>query len=365
MLDLGGGMFTHFAGLPHLSALATRAAPDVVRRVVAEVDRLLARREGLFADEQIDGIEDYRQRRARGDDGDGYGDIFVLVDGWGALRSGFEDLETDLQDWATRGSSFGMHLVATTTRWSDFRPATRDLFGHRLELRLGDPLDSEIDRARAARVPERSPGRGLPAAPWRSWWLSRGSTETRTRSPSEAGIADLVSRTRGRWPGRPAPPLKLLPLDVDLDQVRRQRPPAETELLLGLAEPDLSPLALDPDADPRPARARRRRIGSRPPCCGCSAERSPALADLTAHSCCWSTRVEGCSARCPQQQLLAHQASGPGGAEAVAELAAHLTQRLPGPEVCADQLVSAAGGPAPRSSWSSTTTSSSPSRCPR
>ena len=37
----------------------------------------------------------------------------------------------------------------------------RDLLGTRLELRLGDPCDSEIDRRAAANVPEQPPGRGL------------------------------------------------------------------------------------------------------------------------------------------------------------------------------------------------------------
>ena len=37
----------------------------------------------------------------------------------------------------------------------------RDILGSRLELRLGDPLDSEIDRKVAALVPVGRPGRGL------------------------------------------------------------------------------------------------------------------------------------------------------------------------------------------------------------
>ena len=46
------------------------------------------------------------------------------------------------------------------TRWTEIRPGIRDLLGTRLELRLGDPIDSEIDRRAAANVPEQSPGRG-------------------------------------------------------------------------------------------------------------------------------------------------------------------------------------------------------------
>ena len=36
--------------------------------------------------------------------------------------------------------------MAAAGKWSEFRPAIRDLFGTRLELRLGDPYESEVDR---------------------------------------------------------------------------------------------------------------------------------------------------------------------------------------------------------------------------
>src|SRR5699024_2829997 len=41
------------------------------------------------------------------------------------------------------------------------RPALRDLIGTRIELRLGDPAESELDRRQAQRVPADKPGRGL------------------------------------------------------------------------------------------------------------------------------------------------------------------------------------------------------------
>ena len=44
-------------------------------------------------------------------------------------------------------------MIASAGKWSQFRPAIRDLFGTRLELRLGDPYESEVGRAAAGRVP--------------------------------------------------------------------------------------------------------------------------------------------------------------------------------------------------------------------
>ena len=315
VLDLGGGILTRLAGLPQVAAVATRTTPDVVRRVVAELGK------------QLD----------RSEQGDGSGQIVLVVDGWGALRAEFEDVEPRLQDWATRGSSYGMHLVAATTRWSDFRPSTRDLFGHRLELRLGDPLDSEIDRARAARVPERTPGRGI----------SAGGLEFRAALPRvdaesdpttlDAGISDLVARSRAAWQGRAAPRLRLLPTTIDLEEVRRQAPPRSGRLILGLAEPDLAPMGLDLDLDPHllvlgdlgSGRTNLLRVL----CREISRTSGPDQAQVLLLD-----PRRGLLGELPTEQMLAQQTTVTAAAEAVAELATALTSRLPGPCVTPEQM---------------------------
>ncbi|MFO7193888.1 MAG: hypothetical protein DIU77_016725, partial [Thermocrispum agreste] len=53
-----------------------------------------------------------------------------------------------------------MHLVVTTNRWSDVHSALRDQFGTRLELRLGDKIDSMINMRKAGEIPQ-IPGRGM------------------------------------------------------------------------------------------------------------------------------------------------------------------------------------------------------------
>ena len=122
---------------------------------------IVDRREAYFRAQGIDSIETYRSRRTQGRADDGYGDVYLVIDGWSTLRADFDDLQLHLQQLAGRGLTFGFHLVAASSRWADFRAAMRDTFGTRLELRLGDPLDSEIDRKVAALVPTGRPGRGL------------------------------------------------------------------------------------------------------------------------------------------------------------------------------------------------------------
>ena len=220
VLDFGGGTFAPLARFPHVAGVATRSEPDVVRRVVAEVQGVVERREAYFREHGIDSIETYRSRRAQGRADDGWGDVFLVVDGWSTLRAEFDDIEMELQQLAGRGLTFGIHIIAASGRWADFRAAMRDVFGSKLELRLGDPLDSEIDRKVAALVPTGRPGRGL--VPSKLHFLAAlprvdGDADAGTLGD---GVDDLIDRASVAWKGNPGPKLRLLPETVTLDKIR-------------------------------------------------------------------------------------------------------------------------------------------------
>ena len=141
--------------------VANRSEPEVVRRLVAEVRGIVDARERYFRANGIDSIETYRSRRAAGRVDDGYGDVFLVVDGWPTVRAEFDELETQIHELAGRGLTFGVHVIVTSSRWMDFRNQIRDVLGTRIEMRLGDPSDSEVDRRLAANVPKGRPGRGI------------------------------------------------------------------------------------------------------------------------------------------------------------------------------------------------------------
>jgi ESX secretion system protein EccC len=249
-LDFGGGTIGPLSGLPHVGGVATRQQGDRVRRTVAEVRAILERREQEFVERGIESIAAYRIMRANGEiTGDGFGDVFLVIDGWLTLRQEYEQLELDITALAARGLGYGIHVVAATNKWSEFRPAIRDLLGTRFELRLGDPYESEVGRAQAANVPEHSPGRGLT----REGLHFLTALPRIDGQPDAAGLADavrkLVETVDVAWQGPRAPEVRLLP---SLFGVTELPGPAQTGTRIPFAvdEAALSPVFLDFAADP-------------------------------------------------------------------------------------------------------------------
>ena len=252
-LDFGGGSLGTLKDLPHVGGVYGRLDSIGVRRTVGEVSTLLAGREARFGELGVDSMASYRRRRAaqaglnNGADTDPFGDVFLVVDGWTTLRKDYDELEGVITDIATRGLSYGIHVVASAPRWMDYRPAIRDLFGSRVELRLGDPTDSMVNRRAAVNVPEKA-GRGLVEHPTDK----NKSLHLLTVRPELSGAgetAGLVKMIATNWAGAPAPRVRLLPpslpyADIDLGRSTGLRLP------IGIAESDLQPVEIDFAGDP-------------------------------------------------------------------------------------------------------------------
>ncbi len=211
IIDFGGGSMVTLADLPHVGGVAQRREADRVTRTVAEITALLDYREDMFARNGLDSMSAYRRARADGRFADEpLGDVFLIIDGWFTIRQDYEKLEQQLQDVATRGLSYGIHLIVAAGRWSEIRPWLRDVLQTRFELRLGDPMESEMDFRRAKDVPE-VPGRGMTAEKYHYLTaLPRIDGRTSSDDVSEA-LTALVSRIRDHWTGPPAPGVRLLP----------------------------------------------------------------------------------------------------------------------------------------------------------
>ncbi|MEW2444538.1 type VII secretion protein EccCa [Micromonospora marina] len=240
LLDFGGGGLAAIGDLPHVGSIAGRLDADRVSRTVAEVNNLMTERERRFAALGVDGIATYRERRASGEiTDDPYGDVFLVVDGWFTLRQEYEPAETVIRQLAARGLNFGVHLILTTARWSEVHHAMRDQIGTRLELRLGDPVDSAVDLRLAATVPA-SPGRGLTVD--KLHFLAAlprvdGSPDDESATEGARALASLVAEY---WTGDRAPAVRTLPAELTASALPAS--PTPLHLCLGIDEERLDPV---------------------------------------------------------------------------------------------------------------------------
>ncbi|MFF9034642.1 type VII secretion protein EccCa [Streptomyces sp. NPDC014892] len=250
-LDFGGGGLSSLADLPHVGGVASRLDPERVRRTVAEVAGILNRREQLFRANGIDSIGTYRRRRAAGElPGEAWGDVFLVIDGWGHFKGDYEGLEGIVHDIAGRGLGYGIHVVLSASRYMEVRSALKDQILGRLELRLGDVMDSEFDRRVAANVPAGVPGRGQVAEKLHFMTaLPRIDSSSDAEGLSDA-TAQLVRAVEGNWQGPAAPTVRLLPRRLPADQLPKGFEFPQHGIAIGIDEANLEPVFIDFDTDP-------------------------------------------------------------------------------------------------------------------
>lgn len=229
-LDFGGGALAALRGLPHVGAVAGRSEPDLVRRTVAQLTSIVAGRQQARGDGQAGNA-------------DGWGRVFLVIDGWAVIRQDFDTLEAAVAALAGQGLAVGVHVVIASSRWADIRPSLKDALGTRIELRLGDPAESEMDRRRARLLADCPPGRGLTSTGHEmTIALPRldavGSAGGLTEATA-AAVGEVSRRHRRR-----APAIELLPARVGLEQLDTRRC-SPTTLGLGLRESDLATVTID------------------------------------------------------------------------------------------------------------------------
>ncbi|MBC2906995.1 type VII secretion protein EccCb [Streptomyces cupreus] len=244
-LDLAGGGLTALAGLPHVGGIAGRADHGRAARTVAEVRAMLTAREELFRTHGIDSADQLRHLRGQGRLPElGATDVVLLVDGFGALRDEFADLDDPVADLLKRGGGYGIHVVAGMLRWNDVRIATQSMFGTRIELRLNDPADSSIDRKLSETLTPDNPGRALTDGKlFAQAALPRIDNRPATGDlgPALEGAARTI---RASWHGELAPPVRVLP--TRLPAAKLPTPAAEpAKIPLGVDQDALAPVLLD------------------------------------------------------------------------------------------------------------------------
>lgn len=244
-LDLVGGGLSALAGLPHVGGVAGRADHERAARTVAEVRAMLARREEVFREHGIDSVEQLRRLRGQGRLPElGTTDVVLLVDGFGALRDEFADLDDAVADLLKRGGGYGIHVVAGMLRWNDVRIAQQSMFGSRVELRLNDPADSAVDRKLSGTLDADTPGRALTDGKL----FAQVALPRIDARPTADGLGPALERAvrtvRASWHGEVAEPVRVLP--TRLPAARLPSAAAEPGTVpLGVDQDTLAPVLLD------------------------------------------------------------------------------------------------------------------------
>ncbi|MGP1497726.1 MAG: type VII secretion protein EccCa [Schaalia odontolytica] len=248
VMDFGGGTFAGFDGAPHVAGIATRDTPEVRTRMLAEIASIMDDRERYFRHNGIDSMDTYRRGRLEGRYDDGYGDVFLVVDGWGALRSEFDSLDKEVTTMMSRGLSLGVHLVIAAARWMDIRSEAQDIFGSRLELHTANQKESIVNREGAARIPKGRPGRGIDMVGHEMMiGLPRADEEQDPTTVSQ-GVAYTVKKIRESLVAGEGPKLRLLPERITGKEILAQLPEqlilprGGGDMILGLEESRLGPL---------------------------------------------------------------------------------------------------------------------------
>ncbi|MEU1985366.1 type VII secretion protein EccCa [Nocardia sp. NPDC019395] len=349
-LDFGGGSMAGLVGVPHVGSVAGRLDGNRVRRTIAELTSLMRQREERFAAQGIESMAEYRRRKfAALQQGiadpfpeDAFGDVFLVIDGWAAVREEFDVLEPQIHAIAGQGLSFGIHLLIGASRWAEIRPVVKDQIGTRIELRLGDPTDSEMGRRVAHQVPMGRPGRGLTAD-----HLHMLIALPRLDSNSDpSDLAEGVTRARTElaalYPNRLAPQVRMLPLQFERAELIEQARAlgmenGPTKIVVGLGESELQPLVMDFNAEPH-------FMAFADVECGKTTLLRNIVMGITENSTAEQARVIMIDYRRTMlgvlegDQLAGYSTSSQTCAPMIKEVAAYLAKRIPGSDITPQQL---------------------------
>ncbi len=234
-LDYGGGQLRALEDLAHVGSVASPLEPERIRRTFGELEQLLRSRQQR---------EVFRDKH--GPD-DGLGQVFLVIDNLYAFSRDNTDLYSTRNPLLSKvtelvnvGLAYGIHVVVTTPSWLEVPLAMRDGLGLRLELKLHDARDSNVRVVGALHrpadaVPADQPGRGLTMAAEHFLFA--------------APELDQVATINARHPGITAPPVRLLPTNLEPAALGPLYGGTD-RIVIGQREEDLAAVELDFAANP-------------------------------------------------------------------------------------------------------------------
>lgn len=255
-VDLGGGKLSSMEGLPHVAGIAGQGSEERIRRVFSEIERLLRFRTQMWERAGLD-LSEFRARKFGGKAGevpeDGHGDVFFIIDGLRVLHGDME-LNDRLQALAQTVLNYGIHLVITNDQWIGIHQQIVGKLGTKLELRMADPIQSEMkDRKTAEAVPADQPGRGLqyggqhmmigaPVAGGRTLVVDAADPHGESQREAVQGTCAEIAELWAAKGAVAAPMLRTLPSEIRYAELG---PVAGEVLKLGIGESEMSAVGVN------------------------------------------------------------------------------------------------------------------------
>lgn len=339
-LDFGGGGLTSMRKLAHMGSVTGRLDVDRVRRTIAELTSLRGQRELQFAELGIDSMQTYRRGRADGSiPADRFPtDVFLVIDGWLTLKTEFETLEPQVQAIAAGGLGFGIHTWVGAAKWSEIRAATKDMLQSRIELKLGDPFDSEIDRKVQAIIPAGRPGRGITEGPLHTLIGLPRVDGVENADDVADGQRDFIERINNAWKGPRAAEVRMLPERFDIDELPAiEHDEKDRRIPWAIDEQELAPVWFDPEHEPHLAI-----VGG--PECGKSTILRNILHGITTRYTPKEAKIvivdyrRSLLGEVESEHLIGYYPSASAATDNLRQLAEAVRMRLPGPDVTQQQL---------------------------
>lgn len=254
-IDFGGGKLGRLTGLPHVSGVAGSGSDDKVRRVLAELERLLRFRKRSWEEAGLD-LDEFRARKFGTKGGavpeDHHGDVFLVVDNLAVLQVDFDTNER-FMNLIESAMNYGIHIIASAESWNVMKSRTKNKFGTKIELRLSNPTESEMgDRMAAQRIPATQPGRamapggkhmllGVPAASSTALGTEQLGADVLGGEALEATVASIAQAWQRRG-AMPAPTLQVLPAAIGFADLPAA---AAGVLAVGLGESEMAAVGID------------------------------------------------------------------------------------------------------------------------
>ena len=139
----GGGMAHLFKDLPHLLGTITNLDGNQSMRALASINAELKRRQRLFAQHEVNHINQYQKKVKLGQASEPLPHLFLISDEFAELKSNQPEFMKELVSTARIGRSLGIHLILATQKpsgvvdeqiWSNSR--------FKLALKVADRSDS-------------------------------------------------------------------------------------------------------------------------------------------------------------------------------------------------------------------------------